>query len=212
MANDKDPHGKWADEYDRESIKSQWHGPAILFGLLYPHLKKGDRLLDLGIGTGLGTVSFHRAGLVVHGMDGSPSMLERCAARDLGFTLVEHDLTATPWPYKPAMFKHIISTGVFHFVGDLGGVMAEASRVISPGGLFGFDIHEFRPDESDNYHEVSEGVYSHYDSEYDVHLFRHSAEYVIGLLGRNGFEVVYDLEFLASHDRKSYFRTLVARR
>jgi predicted TPR repeat methyltransferase len=212
MTDNCDPYEASAEDYDRGSVASQWHAPAILFGMLYPHLKQGGAVLDLGIGTGLGTVPFHRAGQKVHGMDSSPSMLKQCAARGLGFNLINHDLTNTPWPYEAAIFDHIVSSGVIHFVGALDAVIAEAARVIAPGGLFGFDFHEYLSADAGDYREQSPGVYTAYDSEYDVRTYRHSCDYVRTLLTDNGFNLKYDLVFRTSPSSEWHFRIFVARR
>ena len=66
-------------EYDESARKYGWYTPEVLFGLMHEHLTAGDRLLDLGIGTGLSAVPFAKAGLVVCGLDGSRKMLNRCA-------------------------------------------------------------------------------------------------------------------------------------
>ncbi len=42
--------------YDQEAKATGWLGPEITFGLTYTYVNAGDRLLDLGIGTGLGSV------------------------------------------------------------------------------------------------------------------------------------------------------------
>ena len=55
--------------------------------------------LDIGIGTGLGSVLFRKAGLIVHGMDNDPAMIEAC--RSKGFSdLLLHDLNKPPYPYN----------------------------------------------------------------------------------------------------------------
>lgn len=51
--------------------------PVILHGMLTEHLKPRQRLLDLGIGTGLSALPFRQAGLEVNGIDGSEEMLKR---------------------------------------------------------------------------------------------------------------------------------------
>ena len=48
-------------DYDFQARQNHWH-PEVLFGLCYEYLHSGDRLLDIGIGTGLGAEPFARAG------------------------------------------------------------------------------------------------------------------------------------------------------
>ena len=210
MSTDKDPYENWADEYDSQSLKCQWHAPSILFGMMYLQLSPGDSLLDLGIGTGLGALPFHKAGLEIHGIDSSPAMIERCRNRGLPWEIFQHDLTRVPWPAKSFSINHVISTGVFHFIGDLHAVISETSRVMKAGGLFGFDFHEFDHEGSNDYSLLKDGIYETYDAEYDQHFYRHTEDYVLGLLSETGFRVIHDVEFLASRKPKRYFRTLIS--
>ena len=59
MNADNDLFDRWAESYDSESIKVQWHGPVVIFGLMYQYVAAGQALLDLGIGTGLGALPFY---------------------------------------------------------------------------------------------------------------------------------------------------------
>ncbi len=211
MSSGKDAYERWADEYDSLSLKCQWHGPAVLFGMMYPHLKSGQSLLDLGIGTGLGALPFHQAGLKVIGMDSSAAMIECCHRRDLSWEIIQHDLTQVPWPIKDNSIDHIVTAGVTHFIGNLQGLISEASRVVRAGGLFGLDFHEFTKEENSNYTRVGHGVYETHDDEYDMNLYRHEEKYVFGLLSEADFRVAYDIEFLASREPRKYFRAVVSK-
>ena len=211
MPTEEDAYESWADEYDAQSLKYQWHGPAVLFGLMYPHLKPGQSVLDLGIGTGLGTLPFHKAGLRVLGIDTSPAMIERCKRRGLSWTIIRHNLTEIPWPIKDRSIDHIVSAGVTHFIGDLKGVISEAARVIRPGGFLGFDFYEITDEAIGDYAKVVDGVHESYDGEFNVRIYRHTEQYIFDLLSEAGFQVVFDTEFLASRDHKKYFRAIVSR-
>ena len=210
MNADNDLFDRWAESYDSESIKVQWHGPAVIFGLMYQYVAAGQALLDLGIGTGLGALPFYKAGLKVSGIDSSPSMLEQCKKKAVGFNLILHDIANTPWSFKENAFDHIISTGVFHSLGDLKSVIGDAARVLKAGGKLGFDFFEYVPDRGDDFNLVSEGIYSHLNTEYNHRVFKHTEEYISGLLSENGFKILHDTEFLASHDSKKYFRVFVS--
>ena len=54
--------------YDRQAHAHHWH-PEALFGLVYEYLRPGDHLLDAGIGTGLASQTFAKAGVQVFGFD-----------------------------------------------------------------------------------------------------------------------------------------------
>ncbi len=212
MSGQDDPYESQAESYDNSSVEYEWYGPQVLFGLMYRHVKPGQTLLDLGIGTGLGSLPFHRAGLTISGMDSSSSMLDQCRKKDLDFRLSEHNLSKIPWPYEDRSFDHVISTGVFHFVGDLRDIFAEVGRVVKAGGTFGFDVDEYTPDTAGDYERASHGVYTKHDAEYDVRLFRHSAKYLFDVFKDTGFEMIHDLEFQVSRERRQFFRSFVLKR
>lgn len=70
-----------ASDYDRKAEEYDWRGPEVAFGLSYAFVSPGESVLDIGIGTGLSSVLFHKAGLRVYGMDVSPQMLEACSGK-----------------------------------------------------------------------------------------------------------------------------------
>ena len=103
-------------------------------------LRPGERVLDIGSGPGYlaaemaGAVG---AGGLVHGIDASPGMLEvaRRRARAPGSApveLVQADATALPFP--DGSFDAAVSTQVYEYVEDMPAALAEARRVLVPGG------------------------------------------------------------------------------
>jgi len=51
-------HDEHASDYDREARETWWFGPKVLFGLCFEYVSPHERLLDIGIGTGLGSMPF----------------------------------------------------------------------------------------------------------------------------------------------------------
>jgi SAM-dependent methyltransferase len=162
------------DSYDALARSHYWH-PEALFGLVYAYLKPEERLLDVGIGTGLASEPFAKAGLRVYGLDADPDVLAVCRAKSLAVDLREHDLLDVPWPYEAATFHHVLACGVLHFVADLAPVFAEIRRLLRPRGTFTFTtkappaavgtaVHQDRP-----FAESIQGVtlYSHTRSSLD---------------------------------------------
>jgi len=179
---------RMANEYD--SKKEGWHGPEVVFGLVYEFIKPGQAVLDIGIGTGLGSILFHKAGLHVYGMDMSPQMLEVC--RNKGFTedLKVHDLTAEPYPYSDASFDHVVCIGVLNHFENLGVVFRETSRILKDDGIFAFIVADRKSNEESSFH-VEHG-------EAQTTMYRHSAELVNRLLEDSNFALVKGLEFSVS--------------
>ncbi len=131
-------HDAYAADYDAQVAAYESHIAAALFGLSYDFVRPGERLLDVGIGSGLAAAPFVRAGLRVSGMDFAAAMLDLCRAKGIAEDLRQHDLQQTPWPYADAAFDHAICCGVLHFVPALAGAFGETRRVLRPGSVFAF--------------------------------------------------------------------------
>jgi len=188
--------GRMASEYDRGKDAQGWRGPEVVFGLLYEFVGPGESVLDIGIGTGLGSALFHKAGLRVHGMDMSPEMLKVCEKKRMTEALKLHDLTTEPYPYAEASLDHAVCVGVLNHFEDLGPVFRETSRILRDSGVFGFIVADMRPDETPSFHV------EHADSR--VTMFRHGRSQIFDLMDRNAFEPLRELEFsVAGHDGRS---------
>jgi ubiquinone/menaquinone biosynthesis C-methylase UbiE len=126
---------QFAEVYDRMALACEaWIGECT-FGMMYEFLSPGQRLLDLGIGTGLSSVLFARAGVEVHGIDASEAMLEPCRRKGFATQLRVHDL-GEPLPYSDGEFDHAVCVGVTHFLEDVDPLLAEVARVLRHGGTF----------------------------------------------------------------------------
>src|SRR5690554_4967773 len=101
-------HDMSAAVYDNMSTLVENHGHEVLFGLAYEYLSPGDAVLDIGIGTGLSSFLFYKAGLKVYGVDGSEKMLGICREKGLAAELRLCDLEAEKWPYEDGQFKNAI--------------------------------------------------------------------------------------------------------
>lgn len=98
--------------------------------LVKSHLKPGDRVLEIGCGTGLllKRLSDHDGDVV--GVDLSPGMLEHARARGLDV----HESGANELPFEDASFDLAFSFKVLPHVREIEGALAECSRVLKPGG------------------------------------------------------------------------------
>jgi len=131
-------HDAYAADYDAQVRTHACYITDLVFGLCYETMRPGQSLLDVGTGSGLSAQLFARAGLHVSGMDFSPVMLDICRAKGFFTDLQQHDLTVIPWPYPANHFDHLVACGVFHFIPKLDSIVAEAGRLLKPGGLFAF--------------------------------------------------------------------------
>ncbi len=189
-------HDEHASEYDREVRETGWFGPEVLFGLCFEYVSPHERLLDIGIGTGLASLPFARAGLDVFGIDGSAEMLEICRSKDFAEDLREFDLRGMPLPYSDGSFDDVICCGIFHLIGDLEPIFKEVFRVIKPGGIFAFNILAQIPEKGAA--DVNQGPqgYSEIVSDWGVPVFMHSDGHIEKLLQGSGFDRLKELKFL----------------
>jgi predicted TPR repeat methyltransferase len=179
-----------AETYDEYAEAAGWFGPEVAFGLTYKDIQPNQSLLDIGIGTGLGSVLFRKAGLKVFGMDVSQSMLDACQSK--GFTDLElHDLRMTPYPYDSETMDITICVGVMIFFSDLSSVFEETARILRMGGLFVFVVADRAEDES---HEFEVGA-EHTKSGKSVTMFRHDVRQVENWIERSGFGPLRSLTF-----------------
>ena len=87
-----DLHDAYALDYDAQVDAYECYVADLLFGLAYEYIEPGQRLLDIGIGSGLSAWPFAKAGLEISGMDFSPVMLDICKSKGLAKDLTLHDL------------------------------------------------------------------------------------------------------------------------
>lgn len=103
----------------------------------------GDRILDVGIGTGRASLPLAASGKTVAGIDSSQAMLDECArlasAQGLQLDLRRADVERLP--FADADFDTLLSLNVLvHFPHWLQ-ILPEWARVIRPGGRLIFDVH-----------------------------------------------------------------------
>jgi predicted TPR repeat methyltransferase len=193
----KNPHDESAREYDAQVERYQWHGPEVIFGLAFEFLSPGEQLLDMGIGTGLSALPFHKAGLSVVGIDDSGDMLEVCRSKNFARELTRYDIRQTPLPYADGAFDHVIACGVFHFFETLDPLVSEAARLLKSGGTFVFTVEKHRLGADDGRPVRPGEVSKRVDEDSGTEVFRHSEAYVKRLLFENGFALAKELEFVA---------------
>ncbi len=180
-------------QYDINAKKARWLDPAIVFGMAYGFVKPGDRLLDIGIGTGLSSQLFYKAGLEIHGIDFSPKMLAACRSKQMARDLKEHDLSKTPYPFKTESMDHAVCTGVTHLFKDLTPIFQELERILKPAGIFAFVVRDCQKGKSREFK-----FDSRHASGEKVTIFSHSMEDINGLTKSSGFTRIFDLSFEAS--------------
>ena len=106
------------------------YGQAVL-DLLAP--QKGERILDLGCGSGQLTAAIADAGASVIGLDSSPEMLAEARAH---YPAIEFRLgDAADFAVEPAV-DAVFSNAVLHWVKNAAGAAECIARALKPGGRF----------------------------------------------------------------------------
>jgi predicted TPR repeat methyltransferase len=121
-----------------------YRGPKLLFHAVLsvraaarkPALFK--RAIDLGCGTGLAASAFARSVDHFIGVDLSPRMIERSRATGLYAELDVADMLQGLRARPDACADLILAADAMVYVAELAPVLAEAVRVLAPGGLLAF--------------------------------------------------------------------------
>jgi ubiquinone/menaquinone biosynthesis C-methylase UbiE len=110
--------------------------------LAQANIKPGQRILDIGCGTGTLAVLLKRryADVEVAGLDPDPKALRRAKTkvRRAGVSVQLDQGFADELPYEPQSFDHVLSSFMFHHLAgrDREKTLNEVSRVLKPGGSF----------------------------------------------------------------------------
>src|SRR5512142_74872 len=188
-----------ADGYDEQAKKTNWLGPDVIFGLAYEFVRPGESLLDVGIGSGLSSIPFHKAGLRILGLDASSELLRVCAAKGFAQELKLHDLRELPLPYPSQSMRHVIAVAVLNSFADLAPLFAEFARIMDERGILAFTVEDQKPGQSSSYPINRVELSEQPQEDSAVLLYRHSHATICQVLESNGFGLLKSLEFVAFH-------------
>lgn len=134
------------------------------------------RAIDLGCGTGLGAGAFHKEVDHFIGIDLSPGMIEEARATGLYTELEVGDMVEGLRTKSDASVNLLLAADAMCYVGDIAPVLAEAKRVLAPGGVFAFTLETHRGEGV----MLGEGL-----------RYAHAAEYVRGNILAVGLAVAH---------------------
>ena len=194
-------HDKFASDYDSQVKEYNSYGHEALFGMCYEYIKPGDSLLDLGIGTGLISVLFAKAGLNISGLDGSIEMLKECRKKGFAKEIKQYDVQDVPLPYSNNVFSHIVCCGVFHFFGALLPTIKETYRILRSNGIFAFTIASLISNEA-GFDCESMPEYVEIESPWGVPIFKHSDKYIYKIAETLGLTIQKEQKVLADSGDK----------
>lgn len=112
--------------------------PSWLIEALPPTPSANRKILDLGCGTGLGSLKFLEEHCDVTCVDISPKMI--ACAQKLPFKHLICQSLEVPLPFPNNQFDASILLGVMEFIKEPVNLFREVARVLKPGALFGLTI------------------------------------------------------------------------
>jgi trans-aconitate 2-methyltransferase len=123
--------GAWDAGRYQDHHSFVWRYGASLLELLNP--QAGERILDVGCGTGQLSAEIARAGAQVVGLDNSADMLADARRNfpDLAFVLADASAFDFPEP-----FDAVFSNAALHWVKNAEGAVSSIARALRPGGRF----------------------------------------------------------------------------
>ena len=193
-----DLYKELASNYDKQVREYNSYGHDVLFGMSFDFVKTDEKLLDIGIGTGLASIPFAMIGLKVYGLDASQEMLNVCKSKSFAQELKLVDMTGDLIPYKDNYFDHVVCCGAMHFMDDLSNLFAEIKRVMKRGGIFAFTISP----------QETKSLYIKEDTAWDVPIFKHSSHYIWDLLDENSFALQKEQRLLMKGPDKVHYDML----
>jgi SAM-dependent methyltransferase len=137
----------WAAKYGQDGPLASRLASMSAAVCRYAHA--GDRVLDLGCGTGELALGLAASGLWVAGCDISPQMLCRAASAPaisdrgcVGWVRLEPDWQSLP--FAPAAFDIVVVASVLEYVADTAAALRECARVLRPGGVLLYTVPDLR--------------------------------------------------------------------
>ena len=107
-------------------------------------LPPGARVVDLGCGSGVFTDVLRAGGYRSTGVDLSPKLIQIAQEKFPGIEFIEGDIEALPFP--DGHFDGVLLSGVLHHFSDISHCVAEAKRILRPGGKYmAFDPNRINP-------------------------------------------------------------------
>lgn len=135
-----------ADGDGYELLMGRWSRLLAQPFLDFAGLASGDRVLDVGCGTGqlARAVAARRRAVAVHGVDLSAAYIEHARRHTPGAQVEYQVADACALPFGDASFDRVLSLLVLHFVPQTAQAVAQMRRVAKPGGVLAACVWDVR--------------------------------------------------------------------
>jgi len=152
---------EWAPTYDEDTKgRMRWSAPAALTALLRPHLHDGQRILDLGCGTGQMPEYLTDVALEWTGVDLCSGMLRHARESGRYGEIRRMNVERRRYPFAAGSFDAVVAGGVLEFTANLETVLWEVRRILRGGGHLAFSVElpprgvEFDVLDSEDYYYI----------------------------------------------------------
>ncbi|AKU98567.1 gamma-tocopherol methyltransferase [Labilithrix luteola] len=125
--------------------EARLRNPWVIERIAKRFANRHPRILDVGCGAGFLSNALAKKGFDVTGVDVSPQSLHVAAEHDLTASVRYRVADACALPYTDRSFDVVCAMDFLEHVEDPSKVIAEAARVLAPGGLFFFHTFNRTP-------------------------------------------------------------------
>lgn len=101
---------------------------------------QGEKVLEVGCGTGADLLQFAKHGALATGVDLTTNHVELARIRVGGLAVI-HQADARHLPFENESFDYVYSHGVLHHCDEPEQVVREMFRVLRPGGRFNVQVY-----------------------------------------------------------------------
>lgn len=133
----------FAPTFDEHLRDLKYVVPTAIAEVLQGRTHPGDRVLDLGCGTGLVGAALAGRDLSITGVDLSERMLTQAHERSLYAHLHVQEVHEYLKQADTQSFDIVCAADVLIYIGDLGELFRQVVRILKPEGYFAFSIEEF---------------------------------------------------------------------
>lgn len=149
---------RWSNEYDNTLGSISFHRELLNLAVKNSKIKCGDKVLDIGCGTGLLSLKLLQAAdCIIYGIDNSKEMLKifqkKIDKLGLNGKITCEFMDVGLLNFKNNTFDTAVSSVVLHHIKNKLGVLKKIYRVLKPGGTF--IIGEIDMDSTGKYTDIN---------------------------------------------------------